>query len=288
MSDVSTWSNLAAGNTGSAPDFLAEACAPSAVNDAFREMQAAIRRQLEAAQWFNWGLTHTRLTSSDFSIAGDYRTLYEVGRRVKMAGSADAVATVSAVSYSAPNTTVTVAENNVPGTLSTVAVSILSVANSAVPTLLSTDLTTTGTLTGGTVVSNGNFTSNGSTAANRSLLITNTNAGTTAAAQVAVFNNGGQGLRIQATSTGYTGPVLTGGPMGNAGHVFTDAAIPISFGTNNVEQMRLMNGGGLAIPDGITAPATVVGLAILYVDSADGDLKVVFGDGTVKTIVVDT
>ena len=30
------------------------------------------------------------------------------------------------------------------------------------------------------------------------------------------------------------------------------------------------------------------GLAQLYVDTADGDLKVKFGDGTVKTIVTDT
>jgi hypothetical protein len=133
VSDVSTWANLAAGNTGSVPDFLSENCPPSAVNDAFRELQAAIRRYAESAQWFDWGLTHTRLTSSSFSVSGDYRTLYEVGRRVKLTGSADAYATVSAVSYSAPNTTVTVLENNVPGTLSTVSVSILTPSNGGFP-----------------------------------------------------------------------------------------------------------------------------------------------------------
>lgn len=46
--------------------------------------------------------------------------------------------------------------------------------------------------------------------------------------------------------------------------------------------------GALGIADGITAPATVAGMAQIYVDTADGDLKVKFGDGTVKTIVVDT
>lgn len=46
--------------------------------------------------------------------------------------------------------------------------------------------------------------------------------------------------------------------------------------------------GAVGIADGITAPAAVAGLALLYVDTADGDLKVRFGDGTVKTIVVDT
>jgi hypothetical protein len=29
-------------------------------------------------------------------------------------------------------------------------------------------------------------------------------------------------------------------------------------------------------------------MAIIYVDTADGDLKVRFGDGTIKTIVTDT
>lgn len=41
------------------------------------------------------------------------------------------------------------------------------------------------------------------------------------------------------------------------------------------------------IRDGITAPDTKTYVQ-LYVDSADGDLKVKFSDGTVKTIVVDT
>jgi len=43
-----------------------------------------------------------------------------------------------------------------------------------------------------------------------------------------------------------------------------------------------------ALTDGVTAPATLTGYAQIYVDSADGDLKVKFGDGTVKTIVTDT
>ena len=52
--------------------------------------------------------------------------------------------------------------------------------------------------------------------------------------------------------------------------------------------MRLTKERSLAVPDGITAPSTMSGWAQIYVDTADGDLKVKFGDGTVKTIVVDT
>jgi hypothetical protein len=44
----------------------------------------------------------------------------------------------------------------------------------------------------------------------------------------------------------------------------------------------------LRITDGIAAPSAVTGQAQIYVDTADGDLKVIFADGTVKTIVVDT
>lgn len=43
----------------------------------------------------------------------------------------------------------------------------------------------------------------------------------------------------------------------------------------------------LQLTDGITAPAATAGKAKIYVDTADGDLKVIFGDGTIKTIVTD-
>lgn len=45
--------------------------------------------------------------------------------------------------------------------------------------------------------------------------------------------------------------------------------------------------GELIIKDGITAPSAESGFMKFYVDAADGDLKVVFGDGTVKTLTTD-
>lgn len=47
-------------------------------------------------------------------------------------------------------------------------------------------------------------------------------------------------------------------------------------------------GQEVEITDGITAPSATAGKAKLYIDSADGNLKIVFGDGTVKTIATDT
>jgi hypothetical protein len=72
-------------------------------------------------------------------------------------------------------------------------------------------------------------------------------------------------------STGSTGGNLR---IGSDGNQFMRAGI-------NVSQY-------LRIKDGITAPGANTGSANIYVDTADGDLKVVFADGTVKTIVTDT
>ncbi len=44
----------------------------------------------------------------------------------------------------------------------------------------------------------------------------------------------------------------------------------------------------LGIKDGVTAPSNTTGVAKIYVDTADGDLKVKFADGTVKTLATDT
>ena len=57
--------------------------------------------------------------------------------------------------------------------------------------------------------------------------------------------------------------------------------------TDNVSTGRTYS-NQINLSDGITAPGTETGYAILYVDTADGDLKIKFGDGTVKTIVTDT
>jgi hypothetical protein len=46
--------------------------------------------------------------------------------------------------------------------------------------------------------------------------------------------------------------------------------------------------GSMALKDGITAPSALSGYAKIYVDGTSGDLKVIFGDGVTKTIVVDT
>jgi hypothetical protein len=61
------------------------------------------------------------------------------------------------------------------------------------------------------------------------------------------------------------------------------------FLKNGTEMFRLGYDGALGLRDGITAPsADVAGNAWLYIDAADGDLKIRFDNGTIKTIVTDT
>lgn len=63
-------------------------------------------------------------------------------------------------------------------------------------------------------------------------------------------------------------------------------------GTNNVGEAGIEAGEVhsqlFVLKDGVTAPSTFSGQAAIYVDSADGDLKIKFSDGTVKTIVTDS
>lgn len=46
--------------------------------------------------------------------------------------------------------------------------------------------------------------------------------------------------------------------------------------------------GFLQLTDGATAPSAASGFGAIYIDSADGDLKVRFGDGVTKTLATDT
>jgi len=49
-----------------------------------------------------------------------------------------------------------------------------------------------------------------------------------------------------------------------------------------------VGGPCLSIQDGISEPTAAVGRAFLYIDSADGDLKIKYSDSTVKLIMIDT
>jgi hypothetical protein len=179
---------------------------PSGVNDTIRELMAQIRTWYENAQWVDLGLTHTRVSGSVFTLAGNYVATYEVGRRVKMTGSSTAYGTISASTYSAPTTTITVYEANVPVTLGAVALSILSPTGGGLPTQFTVGPTD---FTGGNV----RVTDDIAHASGAGLELAYDAATTTgtlqaydrtaAAARALVLNGSGISLRVNGVDVGY-------------------------------------------------------------------------------------
>lgn len=133
MSDISEWASSASDNNVSAPDGFPEGMSPASVNNACREVMAAVRRQHEDAQWINLGDTPNKVDSDTFTISGDVTADYEPGRKVRLGGSSTAYGTIASSSYSAPNTTVNLTSTVVPTTLSTVSLGILSSSNNVLP-----------------------------------------------------------------------------------------------------------------------------------------------------------
>ncbi len=83
MSDIRVWSPIAGNNTDPSPDGYPEGMAPSGVNNSDRETMAAIRRQWEQAEWFDYGHEITYVSATSFTTPGDQTALYEEGRRIR-------------------------------------------------------------------------------------------------------------------------------------------------------------------------------------------------------------
>lgn len=147
---IDAWSTTAASNNATPPDGAPDGQPAGTLNNCIRQNMAAVRAWYEDAQWVNLGLTPTRTSGTTFTLVSDVTGTFHVGRRLKVTGSATGYATISASSYSAPNTTVTVTMDtgSLPATLSAVYVSILTATNTAIPT--SATITWT-TATGGTL-----------------------------------------------------------------------------------------------------------------------------------------
>ena len=73
-------------------------------------------------------------------------------------------------------------------------------------------------------------------------------------------------------------------------HRFVDGAAPLqgsSFMWDNARKMWRPT-TYLVVADGVTAPTAVTGEALIYVDTADGDLKCRFGDGFTRLLGADS
>ena len=139
MSDISTWSSVANNNNAAAPNGFPENMPPSGVNDAAREVMASVRRQFEDTQWFNHGHTLTYVDATSFTIDGDVREDYEIGRRMRLKGTTPftSYATITATTFENDITTITFTVDSgdtFDNTANEIALGIITRSNNALPT----------------------------------------------------------------------------------------------------------------------------------------------------------
>jgi len=165
------------------------------------------------------------------------------------------------------------------------------------------DASITGKVKIGTITNN-NFALNASNAALGSLVIYEPTGSSTEGGQININKAGiatpsaaeSDSFVIDAYDTGSTGSYglaantdvlrIIGTPgAGEKSIVITEDADVITNGDIEAVQVHSQL---FVLKDGVTAPSTLSGQAAIYVDSADGDLKIKFSDGTVKTIVTDS
>lgn len=109
----------------------------------------------------------------------------------------------------------------------------------------------------------------------------------TALFKSSVTNGGPDVLIIDADNNQNRAALRVLGNGGAAPCIFVGSNGNTGFGIETPGERIVVN-GAIAIVDGMTAPSASGGYAKIYIDNADGDLKIVFADGTVKTIVTDT
>ncbi|MCG8691919.1 MAG: hypothetical protein MI806_11985 [Minwuiales bacterium] len=120
MTDIQSWSPTASQNTDPAPDGFPEDIPLRDVDDSAREVMAAVRRQWNDAQWFDYGDggkagTYAFVSANQFKVvsspAADLTGEYHVGRRVKVTAPTPGTifGTITESSFLSPDTTVTIA-----------------------------------------------------------------------------------------------------------------------------------------------------------------------------------
>lgn len=139
MSLIRDWSTTPANNELTVPYGAPTNWYPSDVSKTVRQHMADHRTQWEDAEWFNWGHEATQASGTTFTVATNLTAIYQVGRRLKIADTTTLYGTITASSYSAPNTTVTMQLDS--GSLTSamngqnVFVSILSASNQSIITI---------------------------------------------------------------------------------------------------------------------------------------------------------
>lgn len=110
MSGIKDYSTTPANNNATPPNGFPEGMAPASLNDGMRQVMADIRSWYENPEWIDFGNVPTQTGANTFTLATDLTARYTVGTRIRMIGTTPFTlyGTISASSYSSPNTTVTV------------------------------------------------------------------------------------------------------------------------------------------------------------------------------------
>jgi hypothetical protein len=115
-------------------------------------------------------------------------------------------------------------------------------------------------------------------------------------AQISAHDHSANGKGLQIQNTGIKDLTIRPGKFNIQNDEFIDAldnagSARINLAKINVRDLVQLGTATemphLIVTDGVTAPTSAVGFAHIYVDTADGDLKVRFGDGVTKTITTD-
>lgn len=138
MSKIGTWSTTAASNNATPPDGWPEGQAPSTVNDCAREMMASIRTAWNTSEWFDYGDTPSRASATTFKVGSDVTGEYTVHRRLKCFDGSTLYGTITASSYSSPDTTITIAldSGSLTTSLSSIALAALRPTSISVPSTI--------------------------------------------------------------------------------------------------------------------------------------------------------
>jgi len=150
MSNIKNWSTTPDSNNSTPPYGAPEGMLPSSVNNVIRQQMSDHKTQWQDAEWFDRGDVPSYASATTFKVTTDVTTRYLVGRRIKLYDSSTLYATVTASSYSAPDTTVTVGidSGSMSASLSSIALSILSPTGAAIPVMPNLSVSGTSTLSG--------------------------------------------------------------------------------------------------------------------------------------------
>jgi hypothetical protein len=142
---IKSYSTTPSNNNASPPNGFPEGMAPASVNDGMRQVMADIRSWYEDPAWIDFGDTPTYTTGSSFTVGTDLTARYTVGSRIRLSGTLPFTlyGTITASSYSSPDTTITVSldSGSLGATLSAIS---LNVVQTSISKLRIDELQTTG------------------------------------------------------------------------------------------------------------------------------------------------